>query len=345
MHGSGLKVTDDLKSEITKLKSSPSTLYIKIEIAKETFELKKSADSDSKLPTDQDFKTMAAALESGVACYMFFRDPMPKYEGKWVLCQYMPDTARVNSKMLYASSRAAMKTGFGNASCSEDYFISEQSELNLQTFLDSRATVDKTHLMTFEEQAKSEAVRGEILAMSDGVALTVSDAPITVSAAATQAITSVKEQKCNTAVLLLEPKSQELLADTKTVAKVNAAMEDVASVCLSQKEPRFVLHRYTHQHEGKDKEAMLFIYYCPDEAIPRMKMMYSTCKAMVLTVLEKMEIAVTNKFEASTEGELADRAVLDDLYPKKAEKMTFAKPKTKSKGKRRLISKKKFSAK
>ncbi|GAB5371016.1 hypothetical protein AAMO2058_001542800 [Amorphochlora amoebiformis] len=255
----------------------------------------------------------------------------------------MPDLARVNSKMLYASSRASVKEAFGNSALTEDYFISDPSELTMDAFEKSRQAVDRKTLLTFEEQAKDEAVRGEILAMSDGVALTVSDIPITVSKSGEDAIKAVGSGSNNVAILHLNDESQELLADTKGTRK--SGMDDVQKVCVAAKKPRYVLIRYPHKAPSGDaKEAMIFIYYCPDEAHPRLKMMYSTCKAMVLSVVEKLKVQVTKRYEASEGNELTDQMVMAELYPKKAEKVTFAKPKAKSKGRRKLISKKKFVA-
>uniref|UniRef100_A0A6V3SSR8 ADF-H domain-containing protein n=1 Tax=Lotharella globosa TaxID=91324 RepID=A0A6V3SSR8_9EUKA len=345
MHRSGIKANPDLKKAIVELKGDSKSLYMKVEIAKEEFVLKGTGKLAGSKVSEDDFKTLASVLEENVACYVFFRDPTIGNEEKWVLCQYMPDLARVNSKMLYASSRASMKESFGHEVLTEDYFISDKNEMVYSVFMKSREKVDKSELLTFEEQAKNEAKRGEILAMSDGVALTVADVPITVSKAASDAVTACVDKKTNVAILLLESNTQELLSETSIVK--NAAMEDIAKVCTAKKEPRYLYHRYIHQNPDtkEQKTAHLFIYYCPDDAQPRMKMMYSTCKAMVLRVLEKMNVPVTNKFEASTGGELTDRVVMDELYPKKTEKVTFKKPKAGGKkGKRRLISKKKFTA-
>jgi len=344
MHGSGIRADSEMKERMKDMKQDTTSLFFKVQIEGEKFVFKTSGKRTGS--NEDDFKSIHAVLEDNSACYVFFRDPFKEEDGKWVLCQYMPDLARVNSKMLYASSRAAMRSDFGSSALGEDYFISEKSEMTYKAFAKSRAKVDKEDLLTWTEQAKNEAKRGEILAMSDGVALTVADVPITVSKEAKATLSSVKDSISNKAIMYLEPKTQELLVDTASIVK-NAAMDDIQKVCTTKKEPRYVLHRYSHQSpdDSKTKEAMLFIYYCPDDANPRLKMMYSTCKSMVLRVLEKMEIKVTNKYEASTSQELTDRVVMDELYPKKSEKLSFAKPKAKTaKGKRRLISKKKFSA-
>eukprot|EP00466_Bigelowiella_natans_P007980 jgi/Bigna1/91205/estExt_fgenesh1_pg.C_920066 len=252
MHGSGIKADDGLKEKFKEMKLG-SIPFFKVEIKNENFVFKTSGQKTGS--KEDDFKQMQQALEDKVACYIFFRDPTPNNDGKWVLSQYMPDSARVNSKMLYASSRAAIKNDFGSSSLSEDYFISDKDELTLQAFLKSRAKMDKNELMTFQEQAKDEATRGEILAMSDGFALTVADVPITVSKEANAALSSVKAKISNKAILLLNSKTQELLHDSKVTVK-NAAMEDIQKVCMAQKEPRYVLHRYSHKFEGKTKDAM-----------------------------------------------------------------------------------------
>ncbi len=263
----------------------------------------KKAGSDS-----DDFKAMAAELEANVACYLIFREFDPKVASKWVLCQYMPDSAMVNSKMLYASSRASLKEGFGASALTDDYFISDASEMTLDAFTKERTVVeDQQDLMTFNERAKSAAVRAEMSAMSESVQLTVADVPIKTSGEAKTAIENVKDGSNNLATLILETKTQELRADTANCLG-NGSMEDVSKICTAQKEARFLLFRYEHKNpSGESKSTMVFMYYCPDEAPPRMKMMYSTCKSMVLRILEKLEVTVDSKVYAATCAMLSAR--------------------------------------
>mmetsp|Transcript_21664 Transcript_21664/g.32257 ORF Transcript_21664/g.32257 Transcript_21664/m.32257 type:complete len:350 (-) Transcript_21664:15-1064(-) len=345
MHRSGIGASKSVKDNLSSLKADKKTFFIKIEIEKEAFVIKDSGKLSGSEPGPDDFKSLSGKLDDKTAAYVFFRDPSQGNEGKWVLCQHMPDLALVKLKMLYASSRATMKETFGNSSLTEDYFISSKKEFNLKDFESSRAKVAHVELLTSQEADKFEAARDEILAMSEGVALTVADIPIKMSKGIVDAIESFKSSQINTVMMLLEKNTQELLADTKNVKKKKSAMDDICNICKSQKLPRYVLHRYTHVPPtgGGTKDAILFVYYCPDDANPRMKMMYSTCKSMVLRIMEEKKVAITNRYEASTEQELTDATVMYELYPKKTEKVVFAKPKAKKKGKRRLISKKKFN--
>ncbi len=115
---------------------------------------------------------------------------------------------------------------------------------------------------------------------------------------------------------------------------------------VQAKDARYTLHRFSHEHEGTQKSAWMFLYYCPEAATPKFKMSYSTFKATAVKVCAANGIEIGKQFECSEPNEIKADAFLIELYPKTADKklITKAKPKGATKGKAGLIGGTKFSS-
>ena len=83
---------------------------------------------------------------------------------------------------------------------------------------------------------------------------------------------------------------------------------------------------------------MFFCFFCAGQKLH----LVSPASRVACGLCDLTRAPFVRQFEASTAQELTDRAMLDDLYPKKTKKAVFKKPKARSK--RRLMSKKKFQA-
>lgn len=125
------------------------------------------------------------------------------------------------------------------------------------------------------------------------------------------------------------------------VQKGDYSWEDVAKL-MTKTDPRYILHNFRHEKDEKTVDTLVFFYFCPDSAKPRLKMFYSSCKAMVVKICEGIGLEVKKLLEGSESSELSSSAVLDELYPKTSVKKTFAKPKGRGKGPRRMAPGTKF---
>jgi len=65
---------------------------------------------------------------------------------------------------------------------------------------------------------------------------------------------------------------------------------------------------------------------------------------MVVKIAEGMGLEIKKLLEGSEPGEINGQAVLEELYPKKVVKKSFAKPKATGKGPRRIVGGAKFQS-
>lgn len=68
-------------------------------------------------PPSTDFALVSASLEDDVPCYILFRvdSSSRRPPEEWLLMSWVPENAKVRLKMIYASSRDALKKEFGSA--------------------------------------------------------------------------------------------------------------------------------------------------------------------------------------------------------------------------------------
>jgi len=108
--------------------------------------------------------------------------------------------------------------------------------------------------------------------------------------------------------------------------------------------PAFHLFRYSHEHEDKHYDTIIFIYSCPDgsgktkSAPIKARMTYSSCKGAIEALVTDAGKTVDVRLEINDgEHDLDPQDVKNAVHPPPiVKKAAFAKPKPKGKGPRRL---------
>lgn len=267
-------------------------------------------------------------LEANKATYVL----VFAHEGKhWVLVSYVPDKAQVKDKMIYASSRGALKDQLGSQSFAHDFFLTVKSECTLKEFEGAKRQEATDEVLTDGERAKKEAqfeVRKAVAAVKVAA---IADIPIKVSDETVAALQSFVNNQTSLVLFTLDENSEVLHA----VAEAKFEFSDVVAK-LPAREPKYVLLR---QEVDGAAAANVFVYYCPDVAPPKQKMFFSSCKSMVLKVIEKQNIEAPKNLEISEPKELTEELVEELLNPKTQEKKSFAKPARQGRGPNRLNAK------
>lgn len=331
MHRSGISVSQELRQVFDECDQG-SCGYLLIQIENEDFRLIARVESAGSL--EANFASVASHLQPKQPVYALIKQA----DHQWITVFYVPEGSQVKHKMLYASSRSGLKEGLGSQRFASDFFISDKAECKLTEYEKSTKQEDNHQLLTFEERMKKEAVQSSV-ASADNVRLTaMGDIPINVSEDAATALKQYAAKSLSLVLLTLDSKT-EVLSAAYTEAKTK--IEDVATRLETQfaKVPVYVLCNFAHEHENKQSNANIFVYYCPDLAQPRQKMFYSSAKSMVAKVITNLGIEINKNLEMSEHKDMSQRALIDELYPKKVDSKSFAKPKRQGKGVARLAPK------
>jgi len=274
-----------------------------------------------------DFAAAAGVLKNAEPCYVVLRANDPS---KWMLMLFVPENSPVRSKMLHASSAGALKEDLGNNKFIPDYHITKISECSSDDYVHATKESQDHDIMTYDEILAKEASLDAHMAIGDVKAAVIAELPVQSADATLEAIQAIVAGGITTAVLLLNAETEVLECSFK-----GRMSFDEAAAKLPPKEPRFILSRFPHKNAdtGEAEVKNVFIYFCPEGARPRGKMFYSTSKSVVIKLAATHGFETHKSIEVSDAKEICDAGVLDELYPKKAEKKEFAKPKAQGKGK------------
>jgi len=323
MPGSGIRVEEELTRAFMAAEKDDRTSFLKIMIADEAFTVAQTAKTGKGL----DFAAASGVLKNGEPCYVVIRTNDPT---KWMLMLFVPENSPVRSKMLHASSAGALKEGLGNNKFVPDYHITRIQECSDNDYVHFTKESQDHDIMTYDEIIAKEASLDAHMAIGDVKAAVIAELPVQAADATLEAIQSLAGGGITVAVLLLNGETEVLECGFKG----KMSLEEAAAK-LPPKEPRFVVSRFAHKHPdtGNAEVKNIFIYFCPEGAKPRGKMFYSTSKSVVIKLAAQQGFETHKSIEVSDAKEICDASVLDELYPKKAEKKEFAKPKAQGKGK------------
>jgi len=336
MAKSGIIVKDDLQKKFVELSESKDVAWIMVQIDEEpSFTIAGTGKiSDAK----EEFTEMAAKLPARDPAYFIYRADREK--NKWVAVFYVPDVSKVKERMIYASSIAELQRGFGQAKFVpiSVYRISEGKECTAAAYAQTLEQIDQREIMTSGELLAQEARNDSVNSVSGSKVSAIVGMPVKVQDGATGFIEEVKDGKTTTLLLQLNNETEVL----ERIDSGDYSLEDVAKK-LTRQDPRFIVHNFRHPNEGKEINSIVFIYYCPDGAKPRLKMFYSSCKNVVQQIVTTTGITIAKSLECSEPNEVSSANVLSELYPQAVVKAGFKKPQSKG-GRKGMIGGVKFSA-
>ena len=341
MHTSGITVDDEVLSEFSTARQDPATLFLQYRIQSDRFH--RTSTGQRTASRDADFVAMQRALSPSEPCFLVAR-PTAAVSGaakseKWLLVFYMPDGASVRDRMIYSSSSTALRDGLGSSAfLANTWNIRSPTECTAAHYqLDTNSVTSDEQLMTADELAAKDAETSSHLAMSSTRVAAIVGLPIQLEGDAQQRLSQLAQQKGHTAILKLDGDTERLSIDEQG----SWPIDDIAAR-LPANEPRYVLTNFvpTNSAAGSGGDSVfVFVYYCPDNIKPKLKMFYSTCKQVCIKLCEQLQLVVAKSLEISERSELTTAAVMEALYPQEAVKKTFKKPGRPGRGNARLIGK------
>ncbi len=174
----------------------------------------------------------------------------------------------MRDRMVYAASSAALKDGLGQSNFdAATYSISLPSEASAVEYTATSRSMSQDELLTLDEKEKLDGETQSALAMGSTRTRAIVGLPIKASEdALTQLAAVQKGSPVSTVILLLNSESEVLEVQTAG----NFTFEQVQGM-LPLDQPRYVLQNFAHQHEGKQTNAYVFCYYCPDDCKPKVR--------------------------------------------------------------------------
>ncbi|CAD6565825.1 MAG: Twinfilin-1 [Alectoria sarmentosa] len=322
---SGITVSKELQDAFNHLVSNPSQRGIIATISSEALILQHVLPSKS---TDffADLPALTPLLSLTAASYIVLRRYQDAPDG-YVAITYIPDTAPVRQKMLFASTRLTLVRELGTERFRESLFVTEMKELEKQGWEKHDAHGAMSAPLTEEEEnlkgikeAEAEAKGG-----TEGRRLeTGGKLSIALSTEAREALGMFRVGEGGSLLQLninVKDETIELVGSSSTDA-------DGLASAISDTEPRYSFFRYTHHVEGSEQSPIVFIYTCPSGSKIKERMVYASTKQGFLAAMSSdMGVEIAKRLELSSPSEITASTLEDEFRPKQEQKQGFSKPK------------------
>jgi len=214
----------------------------------------------------------------------------------------------------------------------EDYNLSDKTECTVEDFTASAKGVGKDSVMSADERMYQETRHEHSAGTSEGKVSAIVGIPIKVADSTLEALKGIASGSVSSLELIID-------ASTETLGNAPITNTPLSALKLPEKEPRFFVVAHKYVHDGANKSKLVLIYYCPNKAIPKLKMLYSTSKANVIKIFGTLNITDFHNLEVNEVSELAEDIVIADIHPPTASDRGFAKPKAGGRGKAKLATK------
>ncbi|ETI30569.1 hypothetical protein F441_22212 [Phytophthora nicotianae CJ01A1] len=273
--------------------------FVKVSIEGESFVLSAAGPATSEPRNDVE-QLVTANLNAEQAAFVLLCPDTNVAALRWVLLAFVPES--VSSEVTWESFLEARKKQAADAP------LSESERLLKEAALLERDTNVKSSAMGVVPFEITQNVRDKLRLLQDNkfdwIAMKLSE----------------------------DNESVEVVKSLENVELI-----DVPST-LDRRTPSFVAYRYRGPVASGATSALIFMYVCPEDSPVRLKMVYSTCKATVLSVAnEQLHIKFDHTIEINNPSSAVDD-IRSELAPKTEEELKpreFARPAAPGRGRGR----------
>ncbi|KAH6599869.1 hypothetical protein BASA50_002698 [Batrachochytrium salamandrivorans] len=253
---------------------------------------------DTKGTWEQDFTALTPWLDESTPCYILYRmDTRVAATGihEWAFLQYVPDTAKVRDKMMYAATKSTLTKELGDAKFTDTVYATTKDDLSIEGYhRHVKHTQAETPLTEREIEAslarvaESNAALGSSARSSNAPGIAFLFTPETV-----QAFEDLKRGKITFITLTVD-------AETETTRVHTTGSLDVSEIVskVDASSPYFI---FVAVSSGSD---YAFAYVSPPECKIRDRMLFAASRSYVLGEAEtSLEVSISKKFEVDSVDE------------------------------------------
>ncbi|KAJ1309790.1 hypothetical protein OPQ81_006555 [Rhizoctonia solani] len=305
---SGIGVSPELSSAFASAVDSQSTRFLKVNIQNE------SLVPDGTIPAGSggfidDLPQLQGILEDDIPAYILAHTEGPN----WLFISYVPDTAKVRDKMVYASTRGALTKALGDQRFKDNIFATSKDDLTPEAY-----QAHQRHLAAPKPLTARERELEEIRAAERASSAAYEGSGVRQSIVGPRAGMKWSDelgdalrdlQPGRLVVISIDPTKEGLtLKDTKDVS-----LDDVPGA-LPSSEPAYALYSWV-QEDGASPH-IVFTYTCPPSSPVKYRMLYSSGVAsLVNDVKAQLGITVSKRLESSDPAELDLAWLRNELTP------------------------------
>ncbi|KAF8576390.1 actin depolymerizing protein [Ramaria rubella] len=318
---SGIPIHADLQHAFAAAQHGPDR-FLKLAIRDELIVLDSTTPAQGDLSSD--LNTLQDLLQHDSPAYVLAKLDDP---AQWLAITYVPDSARVRDKMLYASTRATLMKSLGSASFSDSLFATSKADLTPDAYAAHLRHQAAPQPLSAREQAMADVLAAERKSGSQaGPAARVNHLGGTgVQLAWGEDVVSAvgalgHEVASRLVVMRIDPSTETLLLSSNS----DCAADDVGAA-LPSSDPSYAFFAWSHPHRD-----IVLIYSCPSTSPIKHRMLFSSGLSSVLTTAKALGVPVTRKIETSDPQEVDGAFLRAELSSAgsgtEEKKIMFAKP-------------------
>jgi len=329
-HQSGVTSSDALDEVFAESLASDKNRLIKIDIDPDSMTLIPSAVRATDKDWDIDYEAFVLdVVEKDRCCFIMFRLDTTNAQGyDWIFTSFSPDFAAVRDKMVYASTRATLKSLINPAYIKQELFGTVPEDIDLDGYEKHLESEAAPAPLSMEEQEKKELQRLEVgvdVGSSTRKAMVATGIAFPVDEEGRAELSNFKEGKVDFVQFMLDIDGEII----KLTQAGNLAVDEAGALCPAD-QARYCLYKFKHNHEGEELATNLFVYSCPAFELPvRDRMLYASCKSPLLDIIEgEFEIEIVKKMEIENGTEFTHEEFYSTLHPvAQVHALKFSRPK------------------
>ncbi|CAA7267890.1 unnamed protein product [Cyclocybe aegerita] len=272
---SGITVSAHLAAVFAEAVQSNSTRFIKVTIHNESLVHDLSIPVSDTLEHDLDQLQPEDVLQADFPAYVLAKLDPPSPD--WLIISYVPDTAQVRSKMLYASTRLLLLKSLGSTLFTDSIFATSKDDLTSEAYASHKLHATAPHPLSVREQELADLRTAENKSASyEGSRTRASHVGTSVglnwSEEVEDAVVELSRGDGDSLVILsIDPATETLTLHSATETSVTAL-----GASLPSSEPCYAFFAWNHSFESNALREIVFIYSCPSSSPIKHRMLYSS---------------------------------------------------------------------
>ncbi|PPR08099.1 hypothetical protein CVT24_010560 [Panaeolus cyanescens] len=334
---SGIQVSQNLASTFANAVQQQSTRFIKVLIQNESLVHDGSIPSTDSLEDD-----FAKLLDQE-----FLSDDIPAYvlvklatSQEWLFISYVPETAKVRDKMLYASTRASFLKSLGSSQFTDTIFATSKADLTWDAYLAHLKHNAAPNPLSSREQELSDLRAAEASSATyDGSRARVnhigSGIGLSWSPDVEAAVHDLTHGTGDSVLIVtIDPQTETIIFHSQAQLESSSLNE-----LVPKSDPCYVLFARDQIVGTEQTRQVVFIYSCPSTSPIKHRMLYSsasntTYHSLKVSLAEEPAITLAPKrIETSDPSELTNQFLETELGynssspPAPTQQKAFARPK------------------
>ncbi|TBU35777.1 hypothetical protein BD311DRAFT_680384 [Dichomitus squalens] len=310
----GIAVSPELTSAFSDAVDSGNVRFLKISIQNESLVPDGTHPPSGTL--EQDLDKLGDILEESVPAYVLVRLDDPPTE--WLAVYYVPDSAKVRDKMLYAATRNTLTKSLGSTHFTDSIFATAKEDVNAEAYAKHKRHLAAPKPLSAREK-EMEAVKaaereagGRIYEGSRARQNHVGQGVfLKWSPEAEEAIKDlVTADDSRLVILSIDPATETLLLTSTNQIDVSQLGSS-----LPLDSPSYAFFAWPQSITSPPRREVVPIYSCPSASPVRHRMLYSSAVLFVVKeVKEFLSSTGSTSTLSSRKVETSDPSELDEKY-------------------------------